>query len=73
MMDFHTYNAKNHYGLNLKQLKYWAKRHKQAKEKNDIKTVQWIENMLTDINFHYERGLFAQGEYEKAIKDFQIK
>ena len=73
MMDYHTYNAKNKYGLNLSQLKYWAKRHKQAKEKNAIKTVQWIEDMLTDINFHYECSLFAKGEYETAIKNFQIK
>lgn len=70
MIDYHAYNAKNHYGLSFRELQYWAKRHEKAVKCNDVQTQRWIENMLTDINFHYECSLFKSGEYQKALAEF---
>lgn len=65
--SYHSYAKKNGYSLTRRQLMYWAKTHKAAKECGDEKTVEWIENLLEDINYHSECGYFSRGEYEKAI------
>lgn len=70
LIDYHEYNRKHNYGMDYRRLKHWAKEHKKAREKGDVVTMMWIENMLTDINFHSECGMFARGEYDKALENF---
>lgn len=70
MIDYHVYNRKHNYGMDYKRLKHWAKKHKKAREQGDVVMMMWIEDMLTDINFHSECSMFARGEYDKALESF---
>ena len=63
--DYHKYNKANGYGLSNRQLKQWILRHKDGTPKQR----EWIENMLTDINFHYECGLICNGKYDEILRD----
>lgn len=69
-MPYYLYAKKHEYALSKKQLMYWAREHKKAVEENDRETIEWIEAMLTDMNFHSECALFIQGRYKEAIANF---
>lgn len=62
--DYHKYNKANGYGLSNRQLKQWILRHKDGTPKQR----EWIENMLTDINFHYECGPICNGKYDEILR-----
>lgn len=63
--DYHEYNRVNGYGLTGEQLKQWVKRHKEGTPAQKV----WVENMLKDINFHYESGLLHRGEYAIVLEE----
>lgn len=63
--DYHEYNRTNGYGLTGEQLRQWVKRHKEGTPAQKT----WVENMLNDINFHYESGLLHCGEYASVLEE----
>lgn len=66
-------NTNNHYGISYGEIIRLAKQHRVARKKNDLRTMSKIEYRLTDINFHYECGLMSSGEYDKLIKECEVK
>lgn len=71
MIDYHKYNALHGYSMSFYRLRYWAVQHRLAVKENDIDKIKWIENMLTDINFHQECSLFHEGKYNEALKSLR--
>jgi len=61
-------NAKNEYGISQPSLQNLIKKHRAARNRNDLHTMEAIEYRLTDINFHSECGLIHKGLYEDALK-----
>ena len=53
------------YGDTLEQMKQYFIEHQHAREIGDKKMMEKIEYHLTYINFHYECGLLATGQYDK--------
>ena len=49
----------------LEQMKQYFIEHQHAREIGDKKMMEKIEYHLTYINFHYECGLLATGQYDK--------
>ena len=66
-MSINSYVQKNGYSLTRRQLMYWANKHSAARGRNDYETMDWIEDMLTEINYHRECTLFKKGWYDDAI------
>ena len=56
---------KDSYGITLEQMKQYFIEHQHAREIGDKKMMEKIEYHLTYINFHYECGLLATGQYDK--------
>ena len=56
---------KDRYGITLEQMKQYFIEHQHAREIGDKKMMEKIEYHLTYINFHYECGLLATGQYDK--------
>ena len=56
---------KDSYGITLEQMKQFFIEHQHAREIGDKKMMEKIEYHLTYINFHYECGLLATGQYDK--------
>lgn len=71
--SYQEYASKNGWSLSKRQLIYWARKHQEACAKGDRETVSWIEDLLTDINYHTCCGLFQQGRYEEAIEGMYPK
>lgn len=65
-------NSKNGYGISKKQLLYYGRMHKKAKEMNNLRGMEYVEYLLTDINFHHECGLLSSGNYEEFFKEVQL-
>lgn len=61
-------NSKNQYGLSQSMLRGLIKKHRTARNKDDLHTMESIEYRLTDINFHAECGLISKGKYKEALK-----
>lgn len=53
------------YTSTLEQMKQYFIEHQHAREIGDKKMMEKIEYHLTYINFHYECGLLATGQYDK--------
>ena len=58
-------NRINGYGISKKQLAAYGGIHRKARAYNDIRKMEYVEYLLTDINFHYECGLLSSGNYEQ--------
>lgn len=61
-------NVKNHYGISKSLLISLIRKHKKARDEFDIKTLAKIEYRLTDINFHSERDMLHNGNYEEVMQ-----
>ena len=59
------------YGITLEQMKQYFIKHQHAREIGDKKMMEKIEYHLTYINFHYECGLLATGQYDKLPEVIQ--
>lgn len=57
---------KDSYGITLEQMKQYFIKHQHAREIGDKKMMEKIEYHLTYINFHYECGLLATGQYDNS-------
>ena len=64
-------NRKNHYGISITQLRYYGGKYRKAKEKGDFRTTEYIEYLLTDINFHHECALLHNDEYQQFFKELK--
>lgn len=60
-------NRKNHYGISYEEVISLAKTHRNARKKNNLRTMSKIEYRLTDINFHSECAMMEKGEYDELI------
>ena len=58
-------------GITLEQMKQYFIKHQHAREIGDKKMMEKIEYHLTYINFHYECGLLATGQYDKLPEVIQ--
>ena len=58
---------KDSYGITLEQMKQYFIKHQHAREIGDKKMMEKIEYHLTYINFHYECGLLATGQYDMIV------
>ena len=47
------------------------KRHRLARQQNNIKKMQWYEYRLTDMNLYYECGLLQNSNYN-ALKNTYV-
>lgn len=64
-------NALTDYIPTLEQMKQYFIEHQHAREIGDKKMMEKIEYHLTYINFHYECGLLATGQYDKLPEVIQ--
>ena len=48
----HRRNSKNGYGISKKQLAAYGGIHRKARSENDLRKMEYVEYLLTDINFH---------------------
>lgn len=71
MNKIYARNKKNHYGISVNQLRYYGGKYRKAKEKGDFRTTEYIEYLLTDINFHHECSLLSSGKYEQFFEELK--
>ena len=57
-------NSKNGYGISKKQLAAYGGIHRKARMENDLRKMEYVEYLLTDINFHSECSMLSRGEYD---------
>lgn len=70
-MSIRRSSASPRYGITLEQMKQYFIEHQHAREIGDKKMMEKIEYHLTYINFHYECGLLATGQYDKLPEVIQ--
>lgn len=63
----HRENAKNHYGFTRQQLTRLVYAHKNGTPHRK----EYIEQRLTDCNFHYECGLLMHGKYKQCLQEIR--
>ena len=54
------------WGIYNEGLAQFIDEHQKARESGHERTMIYIEEILTDCNFHHECGLLTQGEYDQA-------
>lgn len=62
-------NSRNGYGIKTATLIRLIRQHRSARKRGDKHAMELIEYRLTDINFHYEVGKLANGEYDSLIAE----
>ena len=67
----HRRNSKNGYGISKKQLASYGGIHRKARLSGDARKMEYVEYLLTDINFHYECGLLSSGNYEQFFNSLK--
>jgi hypothetical protein len=69
----HRRNSKNGYGITKKQMLYYGMMHHRSyvnsKVDGNTRGMEYVEYLLTDINFHHECGLLSSGNYEEFFKE----
>jgi len=58
----------NSYGLKPETLADIIRSHRIARAANNSRTMDSLENTLTDINYHTIRDLLHDGQYDKAAE-----
>lgn len=61
-------NRKNGYGISKKQLAAYGGIHRKARAENDLRKMEYVEYLLTDINFHSECSMLSRGEYQEFFE-----
>lgn len=64
-------NSKNNYGISKKQLAAYGWIHRKARAENDLRKMEYVEYLLTDINFHSECGMLNRGDYDKFFESLK--
>ena len=64
----HRRNSKNGYGISKKQLSAYGGIHRKARLENDQRKMEYVEYLLTDINFHSECGMLSSGDYDEFFE-----
>lgn len=63
MEEIGEINRQNGWGMTYEELALLGAEHLTARRNNDIHKMEYIEERLTDINFHSECGRLHNGEY----------
>lgn len=63
----HRDNYKNGWGFTREQLLRLVYAHKYG----NAHRREYIEERLTDANFHYERGMLMQGKYTEVAREIR--
>ena len=64
-------NSKNGYGISKKQLAAYGGIHRKARQSNDQRKMEYVEYLLTDINFHSECSMLCRGEYDEFFESLK--
>jgi hypothetical protein len=64
-------NRKNGYGISKKQLAAYGGIHRKARAENDARKMEYVEYLLTDINFHSECSMLSRGDYDEFFKSLK--
>ena len=64
-------NSKNGYGISRKQLAAYGGMHRKARAENDPRKMEYIEYLLTDINFHSECSMLSRGNYDEFFESLK--
>ena len=64
----HRRNSKNGYGISKKQLASYGGIHRKARTENDLRKMEYVEYLLTDINFHSECSMLSHGDYDEFFE-----
>lgn len=64
-------NAKYGYGISKKQLAAYGGIHRKARAENDQRKMEYVEYLLTDINFHSECSMLSYGDYHEFFKSLK--
>jgi hypothetical protein len=62
-------NSKNGYGISKKQMDYYGRMHHRSRVNGDARGMEYVEYLLTDINFHHECALLSSCDYEQFFKE----
>lgn len=61
----HARNKKHCYGICQRGLLYYGRMHKDGTDRDK----QYVEYLLTDINFHSECALLSKGRYDEFFEE----
>ena len=64
-------NSKNGYGISKKQLAAYGGIHRKARAENDLRKMEYVEYLLTDINFHSKCSMLSSGNYDEFFKSLK--
>ena len=64
-------NSKNGYGISKKQLSAYGGIHRKARAENDLRKMEYVEYLLTDINFHSECSMLSRGNYDEFFESLK--
>lgn len=64
-------NSKNGYGISKKQLSAYGGIHRKARLENDLRKMEYVEYLLTDINFHSECSMLSRGNYDEFFQSLK--
>ena len=64
-------NSKNGYGISKKQLAAYGGIHRKARAENDLRKMEYVEYLLTDINFHSECSMLSRGDYHEFFESLK--
>ena len=67
----HRKNSKNGYGISKKQLAAYGGIHRKARAYNDVRKMEYVEYLLTDINFHSECSMLSRGNYDEFFESLK--
>lgn len=67
----HRRNSKHGYGISKKQLSAYGGIHRKARAENDQRKMEYIEYLLTDINFHSECSMLSHGDYDEFFQSLK--
>lgn len=67
----HRRNSKNGYGISKKQLAAYGGIHRKSRAENDARKMEYVEYLLTDINFHSECGMLSHGDYDEFFESLK--
>ena len=67
----HRKISKHGYGISKKQLAAYGGIHRKARILNDTRKMEYVEYLLTDINFHSECSMLSHGDYDEFFQSLK--
>lgn len=63
---------RHHWGINKQEFVNFVTSHQKARKDGDERRMIYIEEVLTEINFHYACSCLHSGQYEEALADWTL-